>query len=386
MSTTIQGDDTNFASTVELPSDGDKRKAVSVNVGLTNLADRTAFLSVDKATKLALARAMASTWRRGTEDTGVSVTPEFLVGGLNNVTGSNWWIVVGPATGSRPLLMHTSDGQILTDATGTFANFQLNQAAYDSVNDKWLAVGRKDGVDAYIVNTGAGPTQTWVTRPNPKNFDLECCGSAGGTSIAAGEHDGSNLYAVRSTDGGDTWAEVSIPGAAGDHVYGVVKGTGTTWVACGETSANAPLQWRSTDDGLTWSSLATPGLASLRAITYNGSVFVTVGDDGEILTITDGGTVALQRQPGSSPDDANIGSVASDPATGLLLAFALDSGAVQYLLVSEDDGLTWTRIGHTPLAEPNFSGVPTLNQFGGAWLINRTTGTGIISAISAALL
>ena len=44
MSTTYDGDDTNFPTSITLPSDGDAADAASVNAALEGLADRTAFL------------------------------------------------------------------------------------------------------------------------------------------------------------------------------------------------------------------------------------------------------------------------------------------------------------------------------------------------------
>lgn len=256
------------------------------------------------------------------------------------------WLGVGGPLGAKPLIYSSHNGERLTlDDTGAVKNFALNGCVYDPSLDVWVLVGDADGADAYILSGLPGPTSSWTERANPKNFELLAVANDGaGLFVAAGVHDGTDMYAVTSPDG-TTWTERVIAAAAG-QVNSIVW-TGTNFVAVGQDGGGAPLIWTS-PDGITWTS-RTPGATSagrLTSVAYNGRAVIAVGNEGEIhQSLDDGVTWTLVRNPGSSPEDENLRSVGADPGNGLLIVI---QDVLDLMLYSIDDGLTWVRLPHTP--------------------------------------
>ena len=324
---------------VTLPSDGDDGAAASVNDGLQDLAANIAFLR----------RAISLNFH----PTGATLAFTFSggrirggVGGLGSVAGgipkSGRWIFVGDDDGASAFISQLSSAEgIFQPAHTNPKAFPLRAVAYEPVSEQFIAVGDADGVDAYVVNSGSFTSTAWTERPNPRDFDLLAIATDGaGVVVAAGEHDGTDQYAVRSTDAGDTWSEVSIPGAAGDLVNSIAS-NGSLFVAVGTSSGGAPLIWTSAD-GTTWTS-RTPAAAStagLNSVVHNGSVFAAGGDAlGEIQTSSDGITWTLRAL---SVTIFGVEQIAADVSGIMMVKMTGSSGDLNH--VSVDDGVTWEPI------------------------------------------
>ena len=230
----------------------------------------------------------------------------------------------------------------LGPATGA----QTKDIIYDAGLDLFVVVGEADGGDAFIAT---GIDEATVERANPSAFDLLCVGGDGvGVLVAAGEHDGTDQYCVRSTDG-TTWLQQAVPGAAGSLVNDVVF-AGTVWVLVGETSGGAPLIWTSPDaTGSGPYVVRTPGTGAeeLKGVAYSPdtSTIIAVGFDGEIHRSTNAGV------SWTTVRDLGVGSTAVDLqdvqySNGVFVAIART-----HMIYSVDDGLTWQILDGTPMVD-----------------------------------
>lgn len=275
---------------------------------------------------------------------------------VNSICGAYYndqhvWVAVGnPAGGQAGIYVAGSAAGVWEpgDPVTVPKNFGLNDVTYDAVTKATIAVGEADGADALIYRS----TNAFVGNPteidNARNVPLKCVhAAASGAVLAAGSYDGSDIYALLSTDGGLSWVEKAMAGASGS-VAECIASAGTTFIIGGRTSGLAPLMWISTDDGANIAPLTPPtGFTDVpKSIVYDGTRFVMLGDDGQVATSVTGlsGTWALQSGltlvfAGSAWD------LAADTQSGLIIAIAGDgTNGGDGMRLSDDGGATWSRL------------------------------------------
>lgn len=98
-----------------------------------------------------------------------------------------------------------------------------------------------------------------------------------------------------------------LPGSGSLHSVAFRKETQTSpeaWVAVGSKATAGGvvgIAFRSLDRGVTWTSVSLPsGVKKLRKIVHTGSVFLAVGDGGQILKSVDGASWAYVVSPASN--------------------------------------------------------------------------------------
>lgn len=104
--------------------------------------------------------------------------------------------------------------------------------------------------------------------------------------------------ALRSTDGGKSWADWQprIPNAKGNHLY-AIRRAGQCIILAGEQS----VVFRSTDDGETFAQVPTPYAGSyFGAVMASPQRFVVFGLQGNAYATTDGGATWTRSRTGTS--------------------------------------------------------------------------------------
>jgi len=165
--------------------------------------------------------------------------------------------------------------------------------------------------------------------------------------------DGGKVF--RTTDGGNSWVEVASPGTAlhgltfVDALTGYAVGDGTTVL-------------KTVDGGLNWTPKPAPGLPALKLTSIScadASVCLITDDTGDrLLRTVDGG----DNYDSVVPSDEPIFAVAFASATR-----AVAAGSFGATVVSDDAGMTWSRVGSRIVAR----GL-TSNGLGGFDHVNAT--------------
>jgi photosystem II stability/assembly factor-like uncharacterized protein len=170
--------------------------------------------------------------------------------------------------------------------------------------------------------------------------------------MLSGQHETSNLR--RTNDGGATWTELgSVPASAGFATYPLVLNATTFLLGTHGGTKSGIL--RSTDAGATWTQVFTGNMNSAPLVT-NGAIYWLV-DSGAVLKSTDQGVSwAVVRASGLvSPVSNNMIALLPD---GRLATLG------RYLLVSADQGVTWTTLGPPfPYVPNGFAYSPFRNAF-----------------------
>jgi len=281
--------------------------------------------------------------------------------GSATTAGGTYWVVVGDDDGSDALLFYSNRGREWTEKANPKA-YDLNGVVYDPSNDIWISVGDADGADAYIITCPSSPNQTWTERANAKNVSLNKIATDGsGTSIAVGANDGSDVYALKTTNG-TSFSELSLGGSGdvgNDIAYGEPGGV-PTWVVCGR-NGSTPKVWYSIDGGSSWSSATVPGSFAdpCKTIAWNGRKFVVGGDSGDMMNSADGQTWAFIHDQWG-----DLNNVEGDTLNHVFLG----STGAQFF-ASLDDGDTWQRLPHYPHRAGDETNAPArVAHDGYAWL------------------
>ncbi len=332
MTTDFAGDPSTFPALITTPSDGEDRDANSVQVPLEQLADRTA--NMVRANGISAAK----NWS-GSEvfevTSGTTHSIRDMVGVPGHETRS--WHAVGNdnSNGSATHITASHGAHKWGNGVITGTAFDAHGITYDSTNDLVIVCGaggtiRTDpGTAAWTDQTVTGSTLLRAVHTN-----------SAGVTISAGDHDGTDIFAVRATNG-TTYSAISLAGSAGDQVNRIVS-NGATFVAVGETSGGAPLIWRSTDSGATWSVITIPSgiTTELVGLVYDGNVFMIHGDPSEAATSATGATGSWTVVAGCG---FSIQAMASDYINNITLVLPL---ATTVPLITTDAGVTWARLAH----------------------------------------
>lgn len=159
---------------------------------------------------------------------------------------------------------------------------------------------------------------------------------------------GTNGAVAKTTDGGNTWQNVSIPGSTSllwdmdfvDPDFGWVAGTGEKI-------------YGTTDGGLTWTEqLSNGGLGTYGISFANKFIGVAGGTGGNTFYTTNGG---LNWFPAETPPDQTVWGIhiVESPAG----TFAMAACASGYAYISTDGGKIWTE-------EPRY----TISTFDDVWM------------------
>jgi hypothetical protein len=226
-----------------------------------------------------------------------SVTPALVMVGASNGVGATW----ASSSVSGP-------GTWLLYPPASLKNVGLNAIAHG--NGLYVAVGNKDGTDAYILSSP--DTTSPSERANPSNLNLYDV-MFDGTYFYAVGYDGTTPYFLRSTDGFSTITNLSslltgsvlptkIAGEAGNLVLagvngfyhydgsavvettitGEVKGldfSGGVFTAAVRVSSSS-YYLRSSTDGVAWGSLDLGSSFDVRGMTGAGGAILYAVTDG----------------------------------------------------------------------------------------------------------
>ncbi len=344
----------------------------------------------------------------GNYDPLFSLSPQNPAPAVNATFGAAFspsrYIAVG---GNGQILTSTDLGLTWTSQRTGFAA-ALNAALYDSVNGQFLYGGGFTQVATSSDGT------TWTSRApvgvNGAFVGLASNGAFGAANRIVGV---GGDFAVRpvapfvrvSSDGGVTWAAPTTAPIGTQTLNSVAYGAGR-FVAVG----NGGTIFTSADDGATWTAATTSPVAfsNFNRVVFANGRFIVVGNaanstSSALLFTSDDGVTFTGRTSNST--GRNLLSVAHVSGTGGTAKWVAGSAAVSIssspalanLLVSTDNGTTWTRSdAPTPvgvsLNEISVASglIPRLFVFGSAGYIGRTDdlagfpGTGI-TAVSTSV-
>jgi photosystem II stability/assembly factor-like uncharacterized protein len=156
-------------------------------------------------------------------------------------------------------------------------------------------------------------------------------------TLLVGRHETSQLW--RSTDGGQTWVDISssLPAGVGFVTNPLVLDA-KTFVLGTNHGTNSGI-FRSTDGGNTWTQVRKGAVAGPALVTKSdGSLYWMTEPGGGILRSVDGGATWTQvaRDGTASPNAANIVELPNG---------RLATVGNQVILTSADKGATWQRLG-----------------------------------------
>jgi photosystem II stability/assembly factor-like uncharacterized protein len=268
-------------------------------------------------------------------------------------------------------ILRTTDAGATWSVSTTPVSGFASAAAHFANTTVGLAVGSTDiasNQGAILRTTDGGATWTSVTVPGNVTRLLSVRFIDAGTAIAA-----ANGQILRSTDGGVTWTVVfaltnaDFQALANDNQLVLAVGGnsnktarsvdgGATWqesasvggydisfgAAFVAVSTNGVT--RRTSDGVMWTTIPSGTMQALRGVAFNpgnGNQVLAVGDEGTILRSTDAG------QSWSSVASGVMQSLAVVKWASSMRAVAISEfGGV--ILMSDDAGLTWVRLGAGP--------------------------------------
>jgi len=206
----------------------------------------------------------------------------------------------------------------------------MADVAFPTATDVW-SVG-DGGLVLHSGNAGA----TWAVQPTGSDADLWS------VSFVDGQNGWACGDAVLAThDGGATWLDKTPAKALGDAFDNASFVDATHgWIATGDGAV-----LRTTDGGDTWTRLNLPGYKS-----YVNCDFVdathgwVIGDGGRLWKTTNGGTSWTRQVGGLGPRDW-MGQVAfSDRSHGWLLGYSAREDYDSVVFTTSDGGAHWRRV------------------------------------------
>jgi len=204
----------------------------------------------------------------------------------------------------------------LVRSTDDGANFTTTRAASGSALSNVVASANvvvAVGDAGFIVHSTDGG-QNWTNATSPAFTGNLLDAAANGTlwvavGKAAVEVDKarSNVTALWSDNGGQTWKIGTVPTLAGELRAVTYDGAAGRWTAVGSNGPSGARILTSTD-GKTWTSLTPPvGTYPLTDVSSNGQgTVVAVGEAGTLLVSTDGGQTFNDDQSGLVSENLNV--------------------------------------------------------------------------------
>jgi len=220
-------------------------------------------------------------------------------------------------------------------------NFWLTAVAWSQSLRLYVAVGLRDGGDAYVVTSSDG--EDWTERANPKNQNLNGVAWSPELSlfVAVGQLDGVDAYIITSTNG-ITWLEQTNP--SNFTLLAVTWSPELSlFVAVGGFTTDPDAYIITSPNGTAWTERINPKNITLRDVEWSPelSLLVAVGDsdgvDSYLITSPDGITW-LER---ANPSNLRLRSVTWSPKLSLFVAVGDFDGTDAYL-VSSPNGMDWT--------------------------------------------
>jgi photosystem II stability/assembly factor-like uncharacterized protein len=244
------------------------------------------------------------------------------------------------------------EAQITEDGGKTWKPEQLPTTlallGIDTESDRTLAVGQSGAV---VLKNGDSPWELVSSGTDKRLFSVST--NTAGLSVAVGEFGAIQL----SEDGGRSWHGLTLDwmaigtdGGVEPHLYSVNVGADGSVTVVGEFG----LIMRSADKGRSWTvqSRGVPSLFDIQ-IRDNGVGFA-VGQDGYALKTTDHGVSWTCLNTGS--DKAILNGVYSSPDGRVVVT------AMREMIVSNDDGATWSAVDNTEIATVWYVGVGSAGQ------------------------
>jgi photosystem II stability/assembly factor-like uncharacterized protein len=283
---------------------------------------------------------------------------------------NNGWFVTGPQSGSGAtdyrVYRTTNAGTSWTvlgsvTPTPSWQPFGPTYITFVSATQGWMVIKGVTGApfDAGVLYRTTDGGSTWSQVSIPLGEPVYFCSSQLGW--VAGGPKGQSLY--RTTDGGSTWSQqtLSVPASEAGAQHAVHLPTQTskglilpvTFEAAGGGSG-ALVLYSSTDQGATWSeaqSVALPGAAIGVGVGPDGTVLVAINGSGKVVRVDPSGTVS---QPSSSgvPPGANLAPVSVADAvdmwavasSGSCTGFKTGCSSQTVLVGTSDGGYSWSAL------------------------------------------
>lgn len=342
MTTNSRGNPALYPRVVEAPSDGEDRAGSSVQTPFGQLSDRAAKLTVMAAKNWSDSTVVSATVTDATVNAIVGDGKTWMAVGDRDEAGSVRSFVAFADHAGRAFAQRTA-----SDVGQGGSAFISNAASWDSTNDLFIYGGVGGKIRTLVASTAPG-TITLATGIASTDL-LAIHTNSAGVTIAAGAHDGADITMVRSTNGTSYAAPTTSPPGSAGNTLNALASNGAVFVGVGATSAGVPLIWVSTDSGVIFSVVTIPGGFTdlLVDITWDGTVFLAIGDDGAVITSATGGTGSWTVLTGpTSFGTGTVKAVSADPVTGTVLA--LNSANLDMLEYSFDSGATWALVPYAP--------------------------------------
>lgn len=220
-----------------------------------------------------------------------------------------------------------------------------------------LFVGESGTV--YVASDPLGPVEAKRAPKHPLRSP-----SAGKGAIVAIDGDA----IVRTTDAGESWSRIELPGSAGALVQVALDGAGL-----GLALATPQRAWVTEDDGATWKSISTPGVGARRLVVdVNGDLVI---EGVEASAILKPGPLRLERIVRAPKSDGfELATPPGVASMGYAKAIAAGRGALleggRYVeAVQEPDDPTRWRIAYGRLGDlPEPRKVPELVGCDRVWV------------------
>tara|TARA_B100001105_G_scaffold95331_1_gene75862 strand:- start:1363 stop:2676 length:1314 start_codon:yes stop_codon:yes gene_type:complete len=244
--------------------------------------------------------------------------------------GERDWAAAAMSSDGTFIAAAVSDGYIYTSSDGG-ATWEEKTA---SGARSWTDISMSDDgaviaasfYGQVSVSTDSG--DTWTLGGSP-NYWESVTVSGDGSTIYAG-----TIYIYKSTNGGASWSQMSVP-FAGSSWISLATSTDGTFVAGSRNGGNIHY---SDDGGASWSALTQAGTSSWGDI--------TISDDGQNIAVyPQNGSILVSADAGATWTDTTVGfgycnglTASSD---GSKLAASARTGGTVSLFTSIDAGAAW---------------------------------------------
>jgi hypothetical protein len=189
-----------------------------------------------------------------------------------------------------------------------------------------------------VLTSPTGIEGTWSSfSPAVSTIQMWFNGVDAVGDICVAVSNGFDGVSLRTTDGGATWANGTIPLKSWTCV--ATDGAGM-WVALSEDMSGNILI-TSTNNGSTWTSRVGPGNShGWQDVLWTGTKFVAISNDGYVSTSLDGITWTAAV---SLLVTAGIKNIFRDPVTGRIY-LNTGAGSTFDLYYSDDDAVSWSSV------------------------------------------